>query len=137
MDLPFSKLIVDSRHADAGTSESFEVSLPETVSLPQHAVCYVCDLQLTNTFTTVDSSNNQFYWLENGVVVSGTIMNKITLTSQNYDPEALAEELQAKMNSASVFYPDPNYAVSFDSNKNVMNFSRNGTTDRTFFFGQR
>ena len=114
MDLPFSQLIVDSRHADAGTSESLEVSLPETVSLPQHAVCYVCDLPLTNTFTTVYSSNNQVYWLENGVVVSGTIMNKIPPTRQTYDPDALAGELQATMHSVSVFYPDPGYAVSFD-----------------------
>ena len=133
MDLPISKLIVDSRHADAGTSESFEVSLPETSSLPQHAVCYVCDLQVTNTFTTVDTPNNQFYWLENGFIVSGTIMNRITLASQNYDPDSLAEELQAKMNAASVFNPDPNYTVTFDRNKNVMNFSRSGTLDRTFF----
>ena len=50
MDLPFTKIIVDSRHADAGTSESFEITLPETLSLPQQAVCYVCDLQVTNTF---------------------------------------------------------------------------------------
>ena len=132
MDLPFSKIIVDSRHADAGTSESFEVSLPETISLPQHAVCYVCDLQVTNSFTTVDSSNNNFYWLENGFIVSGTIMNKITLTSQNYEPHSLAEELQAKMNAASVL-TDSNYVVSFDSNNNVLNFSRSSTADKTFF----
>ena len=132
MDLPFNKIIVDSRHADNGTSESFEVSLPETLSLPQHAVCYVCDLQITNSFTTVDSSNNNFYWLENGFVVSGTIMNKITLDSRNYEPDSLVEELQAKMNAASVFIPDPGYSVTFDHNKNVINFSRSGTADRTF-----
>ena len=80
MDLPFNKIIVDSRHADAGTSESFEVSLPETLSLPQHAVCYVCDLQVTNSFPTVDVSINQFYWRENAVSANGTIMNRVTLT---------------------------------------------------------
>ena len=133
MDLPFNKIIVDSRHAYAGTSENFEISLPETISLPQHAVCYVCDLQLTNTFTSVDNSNNQFYWLENGFVVDGTIMNKLTLASQHYDPDSLAEELQAKTNHAIVFYPDPNYLVSFDRTNNVLNFARTSTADKTFF----
>ena len=60
-------------------------------------------------------------------------MHKITLARQNYDPEASAEAMQAKMNIASVFYPDPNYAVSVDSNKKVMTFSRSGTADRTIF----
>ena len=48
MDLPFCKIIVDSRHADTGTNSSFEISLPETLSLPHDAVAYVCDLQVTN-----------------------------------------------------------------------------------------
>ena len=65
MDLPFNKIIVDSRHASAGTSSSFEISLPETLSSPHNAVCYVCDLQVTNTFSNVDPSRNVFYWLEN------------------------------------------------------------------------
>ena len=54
MDLPFNKIIVDSRHADFGNSNSFEIRLPEAISLPYNAVCYVCDLQVTNTFSSVD-----------------------------------------------------------------------------------
>ena len=54
MDLPFNKIIVDSRHADSGNSNSFEISLPETVSLPHNDVCYVCDLQVTNTCSSAD-----------------------------------------------------------------------------------
>ena len=65
MDLPFNKIIVDSRHADAGNSNSFEISLPETLALPHNAVCYVCDLQVTNTFSSVDPQSECFYWLEN------------------------------------------------------------------------
>ena len=65
MGLPFNKIIVDSRHAAAGDSSNFQVSLPETLTLPQHAVCYVCDLQITNTFSSTDPSNNTFYWIEN------------------------------------------------------------------------
>ena len=65
MDLPFSKIIVDSRHVDAGTSSSsFEISLPETLSLPHDAVAYVCDLQVTNTFSSTNKNKNTFYWIE-------------------------------------------------------------------------
>ena len=34
MDLPFNKIMVDSRHASEGTSAKFSVSLPETITLP-------------------------------------------------------------------------------------------------------
>ena len=64
MDLPFSKIIVDARHADAGTSSSVEISLPETLSLPHDAVAYVCDLQVTNTVASTHKNKNTFYWLE-------------------------------------------------------------------------
>ena len=56
MDLPFNKIIVDSRHATAGTSSSFEISLLEKLSPPHNAVCYVCDLRVSNTFSSVDSN---------------------------------------------------------------------------------
>ena len=65
MDLPFNKCIADSRHAHAGNNNSCETSLPETLALPHNAVCYVCDLQVTNTFSSVDPSRNVFYRLEN------------------------------------------------------------------------
>ena len=64
VDLPFNKLIVDSRFADAGNSTSFQVSLPETLSLPQNAVAYVCDVQVTNTMSTMDDFSNTFYFIE-------------------------------------------------------------------------
>ena len=65
MELPFNQIIVDSRHASAGTSNSFEISLPEMLSLPHNAVCYVCDLQVTNNFSSADPNKNTFYFIEN------------------------------------------------------------------------
>ena len=62
-------------------------------------------------------------------------MNRIQLEGpQNYEPDTLAEELQTKMNAASVFQTDSNYVVSFNSNKNVLDFSRSAATaDNTFY----
>ena len=57
MDLPFNKMIVDSSHADAGTSESFEVSLPETISLPQHPSAKGVDLDVYPDFLELHSKH--------------------------------------------------------------------------------
>ena len=54
MELPFDEIIADSRHASAGTGSRFEISLPETLKLPHNAVAYVCDLQVTNMFSSAD-----------------------------------------------------------------------------------
>ena len=81
MDLPFSKIIVDSRHAAAGTSSSFEVALPETLTLPHNAVCYVCDLQITNTFMNAYENMNTFYWIENEL--SQNVLNRVFLANKN------------------------------------------------------
>ena len=86
MDLPFSKIIVDSRHADAGTSSSFEISLPETLSLPHDAVAYVCDLQVTDTFASTNKHKNTFYWIEQGLGQHS--LNRVFLANKSYTPES-------------------------------------------------
>ena len=131
MDLPFSKIIVDSRHADAGTSSSFEISLPETLSLPHDAVCYVCDLQITNTFSTVDPSRNTFYWIENES--SQNVINRIFLSNKSYTPESLASELETKLNESSILQPSPGYNVVFDEDRGSLRFTRTGDATKSFF----
>ena len=112
MDLPFNKIIVDSRHADSGNSNSFETRLPETLSLPHNAVCYVCDLQVTNTFSSADQHKNTFYWIEHEL--SQNVLNRVILANKTYTPDTLATELQNKMNAASILRPSPGYVVTFE-----------------------
>ena len=122
--LPFTKIIVDSRHADAGTNSSFEISLPETLSLPHDAVCYVCDLQVTNTFSTVDPSKNTFYWIENES--NQNVINRIFLDHKSYTPESLATELEGKLNNSSILQPNPGYHVVFDEDRGSLRCTRTG-----------
>ena len=131
MDLPFNKIIVDSRHASAGTSSSFEISLPETLSLPHNAVCYVCDLQVTNNFSSVDPNKNTFYFIENGL--SQNSLNRAILTSKSYTPETLASELQTKLNEVSIHRPTADYVVVFDEELGSLKISRASLADQTFF----
>ena len=65
--LPF-KILVDSRAATTGTSESFQVSLPETLHLNPDIVMYVNSAARTNTFlptgTVVGTQCNAICFLE-------------------------------------------------------------------------
>ena len=132
MDLPFNKIIVDSRHASAGTSSSFEISLPETLSLPHNAVCYVCDLQVTNNFSSVDSNKNTFYFIENEL--NQNVLNRVFLASKSYTPDSLATELQTQLNESSIFRPAPGYEVSFDEGLGSLKITRaSSAADKTFF----
>ena len=67
MALPF-KILVDSRAATTGTSESFQVSLPETLHLNPYIVMYVNSATCTNTFlptgTVVGAQRSMIYFLE-------------------------------------------------------------------------
>ena len=79
--LPFNKIIVDSRHASVGTSTNFEITLPETISLPQNAACYVADVVISNTMPTVGTSagtlTHTFYFIER--IGSLTALNRAYL----------------------------------------------------------
>ena len=131
MDLPFNKIIIDSRHAAAGNSSNFQISLPETLTLPQHAVCYVCDLQITNTFSSTDPSKNTFYWIENEL--NQYVLNRVFLTRKQYTPDTLATELQTRMNETSIFRPGPGYVVTFEEDLGVLKIERTSLLDKTFF----
>ena len=112
MGLPFCKVIVDSRHADAGTNSSFEISLPETLALPHNAVAYVCDLHVTNTFSSTNKNRNTFYWIEQELGQNS--LNLVFLANKSYTPESLATELQTKMNASSIMIPTPGYVATFE-----------------------
>ena len=93
--LPFEKAIIDSRTADSGNGSSFEVTLPETLHLPMHAVCYVTDIAIAHSFLTVDgesligSRNHYLYFIErNWVNEDVVILNRATLSTNSYAPEA-------------------------------------------------
>ena len=67
MDLPFSKIVADSRHAASGDANSFDITLPESLTLPPTAVCYCTDITIPHLFASMGSGpslRNTFYWVE-------------------------------------------------------------------------
>ena len=55
MDLPFSNIIVDSRHAASGDAINFDITLPESLTLPPNAVCYCTDIAIPQLFSIMGS----------------------------------------------------------------------------------
>ena len=67
MDLPFNKIVVDNRHAASGDANSFDITLPESLTLPPNAVCYCTDIAIPHLFSSKGSGRsllNTFYWVE-------------------------------------------------------------------------
>ena len=64
-ELPFRKVIIDSRNAVVGDAEDFTISLPSTLQLPSQTACYVLDCAVSFGFYTVETGlNDQLYFWE-------------------------------------------------------------------------
>ena len=130
--LPF-KILVDCRAATTGTSESFQVSLPETLHLNPDIVMYVNSATCTNTFlptgTVVGHQRNAIYFLERQRGAA-TILNRAILPERTYDAEELASALQDAMNAVSWISGD--YTCTYNVQKQTISISR-PTSDQSFF----
>ena len=93
MDLPFNRIIIDSRHAANGNNTSFEVSLPESIPMPPHAICFVSDIQVAHTFSSM-SNRNEFYFIERNAHGTTLVNRAILDTSKTHSADTLVAELQ-------------------------------------------
>ena len=122
MDVPFNKVIVDSRHAAQGTSTNFDITLPETLVLPHNAVVYVTDVVISNTMPSLGSGSgtlrHSFYWIER---VGGlACLNRVDLDDTKlYNGISFATDIQDKMNAASIASA-ADYTVTYDPDMGVM-----------------
>ena len=99
-ELPFRKVIIDSRNAVVGDSENFVVSLPSTLQLPPNTACYVLSVALSYGFYTIETGvNDKLYFWErywSGGSHGVTFLTIVTLTSGSYSASQLASEIQVK-----------------------------------------
>ena len=92
------KIYIDSRFLQSGTPSSFDFELPEIIDLPRDTVAYITEFTAVCGWDTVNSSNSNFYIVEQaGGVSKGRI---VELTKQPYDSESLRAELESKLNGA-------------------------------------
>ena len=120
-ELPFRKIIIDSRNAVVGDADNFTISLPSTLQLPPQTACYVLDVALSFGFYTVETGlNDQLYFWErywNGSQ-DVTLVATATLSAGSYSASILAAEIQTRINSVSNFLA--NYTCSYEPSTNTI-----------------
>ena len=105
-ELPFRKIIIDSRNAVVGDAENFTISLPSTLQLPPQTACYVLDVALSFGFYTVEAGyNDQLYFWERQWDGSSddTRVATATLAAGSYTATSLATGIQTSINAVSQF----------------------------------
>ena len=128
MELPFSKIVVDSRHAVSGDASNFDITLPESLTLPPNAICYCTDIAIAHLFPSLGSGpslRNAFYWVERIGDTSSSLdyLNRALLDeAKTYTAIGLAAEIQAKVNAASVL--GGGYTVTYQDDTGTMTVAR-------------
>ena len=120
-ELPFRKIIIDSRNAVVGDAENFTISLPSTLQLPPQTACYVLDVALSFGFYTVEAGyNDQLYFWERQWDGSSddTRVATATLAAGSYTATSLATGIQTSINAVSQF--GAAYTCSYEPNTNTM-----------------
>ena len=131
---PF-KILVDSRDATTGNSNSFSLTLKEAIHLHKDTVCYVNHASVSNTFipvgTQVSGLRHYFYWFER-IAGNDTVFNRASLPERGYDAESLATALQTAINGAS-WFGDGLYTVAYNEESQTATISRPDDGSRSFF----
>ena len=128
MDLPFTKPVVDSRHAASGDASNFDITLPESLTLPPNTVCYTTGIAIAHLFPSMGSGpslRNTFYWVERigDACSSSDYLNRAMFDeAKTYTAIGLAAEIQRKVNAASVL--GGGYAVTYQEDSGTMLISR-------------
>jgi hypothetical protein len=130
------KLFIDSRHRTAGTSEDFTYQLPGAgFDLPD-CICYVDDVQLSNTFYGIQEQRNDRIYIREDVTV-GFVSNPVhrveILPPGQYNAITLASALQTALNAGTIGNV---YTVIFDTHLGKLKVSTSSSTNFAIFGGQ-
>ena len=97
MALDIKKVYIDKRSKakDSLSDSDFWVELPRSLNVPDDCVCYIDDMVIPASRSTVDSRNNELY-LDIRIEEHFHRYRVVTLPSQNYMGSTLAEALQTE-----------------------------------------
>ena len=98
---PPRKLYIDSRFRNAGGSSSdFQVTLAQSIEVPENTVAFVDSVHVPNVFTSVHAKNRNLYLAEY-VSSSVTYYKTVQLAEGSYNGVTLATEVQNKLSAGS------------------------------------
>jgi hypothetical protein len=122
--LDIKKIYIDTRFKtkDSKSDSDFMIELPRSLNIPEHCVCYIDDIVIPVSWSTVDGRNNKLYvrtdFLAGNIIPLTQI---ITLPSKNYNGPTFAAALDLAMKDAIVF---PKFSVEWDLNDNEIKITQ-------------
>ena len=93
--LPIKKIYVDTRHKtpESISSSDFTIVLPETIRLPDGAVCYVDDVCIPYSWYTVtDNLNDKIYVWVNDTIAKSFAYYVVKIEQGVYSSYTLTEK---------------------------------------------
>ena len=121
--LDIKKVYIDTRFktAESKSDSDFFIELPRSLNVPDNTICYINDIVIPVSWSTVDARNNKFYMFAD-FVLGTDLYEIIELPAKNYSGPDFVAALEAAINSA--FYPDPmlQFDVAYDANDNLISF---------------
>jgi hypothetical protein len=120
--LDIKKVYIDTRFKteDSNSHSDFFVELPRSLNVPENVICYITDVVIPVSWSTIDSRNNKLY-----IYVDWNdykIYKTIELPKQNYGGITFASALQLAINTA--MNAGLNFDVVYNQNANQITISQ-------------
>ena len=98
--LVIRKVYIDTRYKieDSISHSDFYIELPRTLNVPDNTICYITDVVIPVSWSTVDVRNNKLYMYLDWS--THKIYKEITIPVNNYSGPDFAEALQLGINTA-------------------------------------
>ena len=111
--LDIKKVYIDTRFKtpDSKSDSDFFIELPRSLNVPEDTICYLTDIVIPVSWTTINSNNNKLYLYLNYtddvmVELEPRRFLNITLPSKNYNGVSLAVALKTALNTINTIYFD-------------------------------
>ena len=98
--LDILKVYVDTRFKapDSKSDSDLFIELPRSLNVPDNVICYVTDVVIPVSWSTIDARNNNLYmYLERG---EEKIYKKTALAQMNYNGTMFSAALENTLNTA-------------------------------------
>ena len=121
--LDIKKIYVDTRYRtdDSISDSDFTVELPRTLNIPDNCVCYLTDVVIPVSWSTVDARNNKLY-IHINVDLLTRYYKIITIPSKNYSGPDFCAALSLAINEAMVL--GVVIDVSYNKNDNMITINQ-------------
>jgi hypothetical protein len=125
--LDIKKVYCDTRFKtpDSKSDSDFFIELPRSLNVPDNVICYITDVVIPVSWSTIDARNNLLYmYIERG---EEKIYKKIALAQMNYNGTTFSTALETTLNTALTSIVS--FDVLYDLNDNLISIKQRDNFD--------